>query len=113
MPANPWLTEEIKHKTLRQRLFYLIDNCHGVIVLPGGIGTLSELALIWSSVQVGERRPLPIVVVGGLWQRTLAAFSDDSYIQPAHRDLIVVVRTASEAVREIVDYFKRRGRYEY
>jgi len=109
IPANQWVKEEIKHKTLRERLFYLIDHCHGAIVLPGGIGTLSELALIWSCIQVSERPPLPVVAVGGQWQRTLAAFVDDNYVRPAHRELITMARTANEAVREIVDYFKRRG----
>ena len=72
-PANQWVKEEIKCQTLRERLLYLVDNCQGAIVMPGGIGTLSEMALIWSFVQVGEISPRPIVLVGGLWQRTMAA----------------------------------------
>lgn len=108
MPANEWVKEEIKHETLRSRLLYLVDNCHGAIVMPGGIGTLSELALIWSFVQVGERARLPIVAVGGLWQRTLAAFIDDTYVRPAHQELIIMARTANEAVQKITDYFKER-----
>jgi uncharacterized protein (TIGR00730 family) len=109
VPANEWVKEEIKHQTLRERLCYLIDHCHGAVVLPGGIGTLSELAFMWSCVQVSERPPLPIVAVGGLWQRTLAAFVDDSYIRPAHRELIMIARTANEAVKKIIDYFQERG----
>jgi hypothetical protein len=102
MPANPWVKEEIKHPTLRERLLYLVDHCAGAIVLPGGIGTLSELALIWSFVQVNEVSPRPIVAVGGLWQHTLAAFIDENYISPAHRELLTVVRTAPEAVKFIL-----------
>lgn len=104
--ANQWVKEEIKHKTLRDRLLYLVDHCDGVIVMSGGIGTLSEMSLIWSFVQTGECDPLPIVVVGGLWQRTLAAFIDDAYVKPAHRDLVTMTRTAHEAVAAIVDFFK-------
>jgi predicted Rossmann-fold nucleotide-binding protein len=58
---------------------------------------------MWSLVQVGEIPPRPIVVVGGLWQRTLAAFMTEEYIQPAHRELITLVRTADEAVKSIVN----------
>lgn len=100
--ANEWVKKELKQQTLRERLLYLVDNCEGVIVLPGGIGTLSELALIWSFVQVGEISPRPIVAVGGLWQRTLAAFMTEEYVRPVHRELITVVRTADEAVKSIV-----------
>lgn len=102
-PPNEWVKKEVKHKTLRDRLLYLVDHCDGVIVMPGGIGTLSELALIWSFVQTGECHPLPIVTVGGLWQRTLAAFMDDAYIKPAHRELVTLTRTPSEAVAALLD----------
>lgn len=104
-PANQWVKEEIKHPTLRERLLHLIDNCDGAIIMPGGIGTLSEMALMWSLVQVAELSARPIVLVGGLWQRTLAAFIDEDYIQPAHQQLVTVVRTADEAVEEMIKQF--------
>lgn len=97
IPANQWVVQEIKHATLRQRLLYLVDNCDGAIIMPGGIGTLSEMALIWSFVQVGELSPRPIIAVGQLWQRTMAAFMDDLYITEAHRALITLAPTPEEA----------------
>ena len=105
MPANPWVREEIKHNTLRERLLYLIDHCDGAIIMPGGIGTLSELSLLWSLVQVDEISARPIVTVGGLWQRTMAAFMEEAYIKPKHQDLVKIVRTVPEAVTEIQNHF--------
>ncbi len=113
VPPNQWVKEEVKKQSLRERLLYLVDNCHGAIVLPGGVGTLSELALIWSFVQVGEISPCPIIVVGGLWQRTLAAFIDEDYVRPAYQELITTARTANEAVKLIVDYFSGEKKNEY
>lgn len=112
MPANQWVKEEIKEKTLRERLLHLVDNCHGAIVMPGGIGTLSEMALIWSFVQVGELTPRPIILVGGLWQRTMAAFIDDAYVRPAHKELIIIARTANEAVQKLTDYLVEENPHE-
>jgi len=103
-PANQWVIEEIKCQSLRERLLYLVDNCDGAIVMPGGIGTLSEMALMWSFVQVGEITPRPIIAVGGLWQRTLAAFIDEDYLKPVHQELITLARTADEAVKKMVGY---------
>ncbi len=103
-PANQWVIEEKKCQTLRERLLYLVDHCHGAIVMPGGIGTLSEMALIWSFVQTGEITPRPIIAMGGIWQRTLAAFIDEDYISPVHQELITVVRTADEAVKKMIDH---------
>lgn len=107
-PPNEWVKQEIKYKTLRERLMHLVDQCDGVIVMAGGIGTLSELALVWSFVQTGERPCLPIITVGGLWQRTLAAFIDQAYVRPEHKRLITMTRTAGEAVNALTDYFKAR-----
>jgi uncharacterized protein (TIGR00730 family) len=102
IPANKWVIEEIKQQTLRERLLYLVDHCDGAIVMPGGIGTLSEMTLIWSFVQVGEVSPRPIIAVGGLWQRTLAGFIDEAYVKPVHQALITLVRTPDEAVKALV-----------
>jgi predicted Rossmann-fold nucleotide-binding protein len=104
MPANHWVLEEVKCQTLRERLMYLVDHSHGFIVMPGGIGTLSEMALVWSFLQVGELSPRPIVLVGGLWQRTLAAFIDKDYIRPDHQALLSTAPTATEAAKKVVDY---------
>jgi uncharacterized protein (TIGR00730 family) len=104
-PANRWVVEEIRCATLRERVVYLVNHCDGAVVLPGGIGTLSELALMWSMVQVGEIPVRPIIAVGGLWQRTLAAFIDGAYVRPVDKELITMVRTADEAVKKLVSRF--------
>lgn len=104
LAPNEWVKEQIKHETLRERLLYLVDHCDGVIVMPGGIGTLSELALVWSFVQTGEIAPRPIITVGGLWQRMLAAFNDPDYVHPDHQSLITMARTADEAVKKMIGY---------
>src|SRR5512137_1080453 len=36
--ANPWVQEEWRYATMRERTFALIDNCDAAIALPGGIG---------------------------------------------------------------------------
>jgi uncharacterized protein (TIGR00730 family) len=105
IPPNQWVTEEIKYQTLRERQAHLVANCDGVVVMPGGIGTLAEMAMTWSLVQVGEVVSRPIVAVGGLWQRTMAAFMDEAYIRPVHQQLISIVRTPNEAVDNIISYF--------
>ena len=46
--------------------------------------------------------PKPIVPVGGLWQRTLAAFVDHDYVNPEHVQLLKLARTPAEAVNVLV-----------
>jgi uncharacterized protein (TIGR00730 family) len=84
--ANPWVQEEMRFKTLRQRLFALIENCDAAVVMPGGIGTLAELAEMWSHLQAGIIATRPLILVGAGWQsvldqlfQSLGAFIPDSY----------------------------------
>lgn len=100
--ANSWIKEEVRYPTLRERVLYLVDHCDGILVLPGGIGTLSELALAWNFAQVGEIPLKPIIPIGGLWQRTLAAFVDRDYIGPEHVALLTPARSTVEAVDILV-----------
>ena len=97
-PPNQWVMEEIKHQTLNQRLAYLVDNNDGIIVMPGGVGTLTELSLSWSLVQVGEISPRPIIVVGELWARTLEAFISPDYVSPQSAACVQTAATPKEAV---------------
>jgi uncharacterized protein (TIGR00730 family) len=105
IPPNQWVIEKIKYQTLRERQFHLVNHCDGAVVMPGGVGTLAEMAMMWSLVQVGEVSPRPIVTVGGLWQRTMAAFIDEAYVHPTHRKLLTIVRTPDEAVKKIINFF--------
>ena len=43
--ANPWVQEEWHYETLRERLDALIDHCQAALALPGGVGTLVEIAM--------------------------------------------------------------------
>ena len=86
--ANPYVDEEIKLPTLFQRLHYLVTLAEAWVALPGGIGTLSEVALTWSLIQVGEIPRGPFVLVGEMWRKTIGEFSDDNHVRPQFRELI-------------------------
>ena len=99
---NAYLDEEIKFPTLFQRLHHLVTMADAWVALPGGIGTLSEVALTWSLLQVGEVKRQPFVLVGELWHRTISEFSSDYYVVPKNRDL---VRYADD-VTQVIDLLK-------
>jgi len=96
---NRWLAEEIKYQTLRRRLTHLTEKCDGIVVMPGGVGTLTELALSWNMILVGEIPPRPLIAVGGLWAGTLNAFIDPAYVTPQFAALVQSAQTPREAIR--------------
>jgi uncharacterized protein (TIGR00730 family) len=65
--ANPWVKEERKFDTLRQRLDGLIDGCDAAIALPGGPGTLTEIAMMWNLMIVDAIHRRPLILVGHGW----------------------------------------------
>jgi uncharacterized protein (TIGR00730 family) len=88
LQPNAYLDEEIKFPTLFQRLHHLVTMGDAWVALPGGIGTLSEVALTWSLMQVGELPRRPCVLVGEQWRQTIGEFSNDYYVRPPYRELI-------------------------
>ena len=99
---NSWVQEEIKYETLTGRLLHLVKNNDGMIVLPGGIGTLSEMALAWSFLQVGEIEPRPLALLGRLWQKTIQQFYDPAYVKEEHLKLLYLAESPETAVRHVV-----------
>lgn len=88
LSTNPYIDEEIKLPTLFQRLHHLVTLADGWVALPGGIGTLSEVALTWSLMQVGEMPHHPFVLVGAMWRKTISEFASDYHVRPQFRELI-------------------------
>ena len=72
--ANAWVKEERRTKTLMERLEALITGCDAAIALPGGPGTLTEIALMWNLMIVESLRRRPLVLVGDGWQSVFDQF---------------------------------------
>ncbi len=72
-PANPWVEEEIRVETWQERLFKLIELGAGYVVLPGGTGTLVELAVVWEWINKGFLREKGVVILGDYWQPVVNA----------------------------------------
>ena len=97
--ANSWVAEEIRCSTLRERLYHLVTFCDAAVALPGGIGTLSEVALTWSLLQVGEVAAKPFILIGEVWGDLLTRFyGKGEYIQAKYMKLWQAVETPEEAV---------------
>ncbi|MGH9805010.1 MAG: LOG family protein [Candidatus Acidiferrales bacterium] len=71
--ANEWVEEEIRVKTWQERLFKLIELGAGYVALPGGTGTLVELAVVWEWINKGFLAEKPVVILGDFWQPVVAA----------------------------------------
>ena len=67
--ANEYISREIVTKSLDERLDTLIKLGRGYVVLPGGTGTLLELAKVWELKNKGFiKEDKPVILVGGFWK---------------------------------------------
>ncbi len=98
MPANEWVAEEIRFESQRDRLVHLVMNNDAMIALPGGIGTLSEVALAWSLLQTGEMPAKPLVLLGPTWREMIRVYAQGETIRPRDLDLIYLATSAETAV---------------
>jgi uncharacterized protein (TIGR00725 family) len=88
---NQWVAEEWRYPTLKQRLNALIEGCDAALALPGGPGTLTEIALMWNQLIIQALPPRPLVLIGNGWQTVFdqALYTElGDYVAPAQRALL-------------------------
>jgi len=100
---NQWIKEQKRRSTLRDRLFVLIDECDGAIALPGGIGTLAEIILTWSQLQIHPTDSRPLIVIGDGWVETINTFISNlnEYIPEGDQNRIIAVRDVDSALKAL------------
>ncbi len=97
---NPWVIEEMRFPSLRQRLFALIEECDAAIALPGGPGTLAEISIMWNHLLIGAILPRPLILIGPGWQATMNAFFANlgEYISDRQREWLSFAPNNAQAV---------------
>ncbi len=83
--ANPWIVEEVRTKSFPERIMTLIERGDAYVVLPGGTGTLAELALAWEmmnkaslSKTVGGIKPL--LAMSPYWRPVIACLEQEGQL---------------------------------
>jgi len=108
--ANRWIVEEVRTPSFPERLMTLIERGDAYIALPGGTGTLAELALAWEMMNkstlsrtVGGRKPL--LVMAPYWQPVIDCLKQEGELNSGHAgwqaaamEIVTIARNADEAV---------------
>jgi uncharacterized protein (TIGR00730 family) len=99
--ANAWVMEEIKKKTLVDRLHALIHESDAALALPGGPGTLTEISLMWNLMIVESLHRRPLILIGDGWQSVFDQFFRglDAYVPAHQREILKFANDAQTAVK--------------
>jgi len=88
------LTELHTVETMHERKAMMADLADGVIVLPGGPGTLDELFEMFTWSQLGlHHKPIGLLDVAGYWQPLLAVLDlmvQERFLRAENRDTLIV-----------------------
>ena len=106
--TNPWIREEFRCPTVRDRLITLVRMAGASVALDGGIGTWTEIAFGAVQIQTGELSPRPLLLMGPVWAETFQTFfrSASAYVRESDKSLFGFVSTSKEAVEIIQNHFE-------
>jgi uncharacterized protein (TIGR00730 family) len=99
--ANRWVIEELRKETLIERLHALIHESDAALALPGGIGTLAEISIMWNLMAVESLHRRPLILIGRGWQSTFDQFFQElgSYVAAPRRDILIFAEDVQTAVK--------------
>ncbi len=102
--ANRWVAEERKLPTLVERLMALTDAGDAVMALPGGIGTLAEIVLLWNRLAIEAVPPKTLILIGESWREVMDSFITNLGVYIPERDIQKLAFAAN--VEEAVNLLK-------
>ncbi|MCP5151406.1 MAG: TIGR00730 family Rossman fold protein [Ectothiorhodospiraceae bacterium] len=112
--ANEYQDVSLNFRHFFTRKVMFVKYASAYVVLPGGFGTLDELAEILTLVQTGKSQRIPIILVHAPFWRGLldwirATMVAERTIAPEDLDLIQVVDRPEEVVDAIFSHYESRG----
>jgi hypothetical protein len=83
-PPDNSLHEEIRARDFFARMQTMIEQADAYLVLPGGLGTLAELAMTWDLLAIRVLESRPLAVYGPMWEPVIAVLRQELSLSVAH-----------------------------
>lgn len=100
---NRYLTDKVATSHFYERLQHLIVRSVGFVVLRGGMGTVTEMSLVWNKLQTRVIEPRPLVLLGEAWPPVIEALRRHLVVSEADILLLRFANSAEEAVKVILE----------
>ena len=113
--AHPGLSELLIVDTLHERKAAMAERADAFIALPGGLGTLEELAEVvsWAQLEL-HTKPIGLLDVGDYWDLLLAWLDmavAEGFVAPAHRRLLSRAASLDELLEIFAAWQPTPGRW--
>ena len=106
--AHQNLTELILVESMHERKTKMNDLCDGVIVLPGGYGTLEEFFEMITWGQLGlHQKPIAILNIGGFYDdliNLVQKMVDKGFLKPVNQEMLLVSNNIDDLLNQMKNY---------
>lgn len=103
---NRYLTDKVATDHFYDRLQNLITRSVGFVAFRGGMGTVTEISLVWNKLQTGVLGRRPIVLVGECWKAVVDSWKENLVVSNADVSLLDFAANAEEASAIIMEKAK-------
>ena len=100
---NRYLTEKFPSAHFYERLQRLITRSVGYVALRGGMGTVTEISLVWNKMQTHVLEPRPLVLLGECWPPVVEAWQRNLAVSNADVDILRFASSPEAAVKIIIE----------
>ncbi|MBV8628204.1 MAG: TIGR00730 family Rossman fold protein [Paraburkholderia sp.] len=116
--GNQWQDISLRFRHFFTRKVTFVKNSDAVIVMPGGFGTLDELAEVLTLIQTKKSRHVPIILVGAeFWEGLLAWFRASlvpmGLINPDDMNLMQVIDDPDQVLEAVLAFYEDRDEGEH
>lgn len=106
--AHQNLTELILVETMHERKTKMNELCDGVIVLPGGYGTLEEFFEMITWAQLGlHKKPIAILNIDGFYDDLITMVQtmvDKGFLKQINQEMLLVSDSIDELLEKMSNY---------
>ena len=111
---NPYITPELclLFHYFSIRKFHFFQRSKGMVVYPGGFGTMDELFELLTLKQTGSMQQIPIVLVGKQWWKNFLNIEfllEEGMISQKDLDIFKMVDSSKDAWDYILKWHKKSG----
>jgi uncharacterized protein (TIGR00730 family) len=100
---NRWLTDKVATDHFYDRLQNLITRSVGFVALRGGMGTVTEVSLVWNKLMTGVLASRPLVLVGDCWRPVVKCWQENLVVSDNEVRLIDFADDAAGAAKIIIE----------
>jgi uncharacterized protein (TIGR00730 family) len=100
---NRYLTDKVATNHFYERLQNLITRSVGFVALRGGMGTVTEVSLVWNKLMTGVLQHRPLVLVGDCWKPVVEAWQKHLVVSDNEVRLINFADDADGAAKIIIE----------